>query len=139
MRLIALETDDQALDLCRQLIGIAYRPPRPVSQGLQPVLLVAIEDFVAGLARDAELATDIRHRLAIQKPSDKPQTLVHDRTLLPRHQHLPPKKSEKCYPCVRYDLSPMSQAAHNHLAGTEPDSVGPLGRQLGDFVRVSSF
>jgi hypothetical protein len=23
-----------------------------------------------------------------------------------------PKKSEKCYPCVRYDLSPMSQAAH---------------------------
>src|SRR6516164_2179350 len=109
MRLIALETDDQALDLCRQLIGIAYRPPRPVSQGLQPVLLVAVEDFVAGLARDAELATDIRHRLAIQKPSDKPQAFIHDRTLFPRHQHLPPKKAKGvthvsgtiCHLCLR--------------------------------------
>src|ERR1700730_3616336 len=121
MRLIALEADDQALDLCRQLVGIAYRPPRPVSQGLQPVLLVAVEDFVAGLARDAELATDIGHRLAIQKPSDKPHALVNDRTLLPRHQHLPPK-SEKRYPCVRYDLSPMSQAAHHAFIVKDPSA-----------------
>ncbi len=28
----------------------------------------------------------------------------------PRHQHLPPK-GERCYPCVRYVLSPISQAA----------------------------
>src|SRR5580658_9529643 len=110
MRLAALEADDQALDLGRQLVGVAHWPPRAVGQGFEPVLLVAIEDFVAGLARDAELATDLRHRLTIQKPSDKAQALVHDRTLLPRHQHLPPK-GEKCYLCVRYALSPMSQAA----------------------------
>src|SRR5947209_6313731 len=30
------------------------------------------------------------------------------RTLPPRHQHLPPN-GEKCYPCVRNDLSPISQ------------------------------
>jgi hypothetical protein len=44
----------------KRVLARRYRPPRPVSQGLQPVLLVAVEDFVAGLARDAQLATDIR-------------------------------------------------------------------------------
>ena len=30
MRLVALETEDQAFDLLRQLVGIAHRPPRTV-------------------------------------------------------------------------------------------------------------
>src|SRR5208282_5420061 len=115
MRLAALEVDNQALDLPRQLVGVAHRPPRAVGEGFEPMRLVAIEDFVAGLARDAELATDIRHRLAIHKLADKSQALVHDRTLLQRHQHLPPK-GEKCYPCVRYEMSPMSQAAQRFRA-----------------------
>src|SRR3546814_9346942 len=41
------------------------------------------------LPRDPELTADLRHRLAVQKPSDEPQALVHHRTLLPRHRHLP--------------------------------------------------
>src|SRR5262249_44382195 len=41
------------------------------------------------LARDAEGAASLRHCLTIQKLGDKPQALVHDRTLLPRHPHLP--------------------------------------------------
>ena len=55
VRLLALEPDDQALDLRRQLVGVAHRPPRAVAQCLQAVFLVAVEDLVAGLARDPEL------------------------------------------------------------------------------------
>src|SRR5579862_7305369 len=113
MGLVALEADDQALDLLRQLVGVSHRPPRAVAQGLEPVLLVAVEDLVPGLPRDPELAADLRHRLAVQQPRDEPQTLVHHRTLLPGHRHLPPgMPGGRCHPCVRYDLSPMSRAAH---------------------------
>src|SRR5258708_9442367 len=85
-------------------------PARAVGQRLETVFLVALEDLVAGLARNAERATDLAHRFAVQQPSDEPQALVHHRTLLPRHPSLP-RKGERCYPCVRYDLSPMSRAA----------------------------
>src|SRR5713226_4742106 len=37
--------------------------------------------------------------------------IIHHRTLLPRHHSLP-KNRRKCHPCVRYDVLPMSQAAH---------------------------
>ena len=30
--------------------------------------------------------------------------------------HLPLAKGEKCNPCVRYEMSPMSRAAHNGLS-----------------------
>src|SRR5262249_33318293 len=90
------------------------RPAQTVGQGLETVFLIALEDLVAGLARNAERATDLAHRFAVQQLSDKPQALVHYRTLLPRHPHLP-QKGKGCYPCVRYDLSPMSRAAQrNH-------------------------
>src|ERR1700686_1418436 len=55
MRLAALEADNQALDLPRQLVGIAHRPARTVGQGFKPMLLVTVEDFIAGFARYAEL------------------------------------------------------------------------------------
>src|SRR5713226_10034657 len=90
--------------------GSAYTKIRTLP-GLQTVFLVALEDLVAGLARNTERATDLAHRFAVQQLSDQPQALVHHRTLLPRHQRLP-RKGERCYPCVRYDLSPMSRAAH---------------------------
>src|SRR6267143_560638 len=117
MGLVALGRDDQALDLPRQLVGVANRPARTVGQGLEAVFLVALEDLVAGLARNAERATDLAHRFAVQQLSDEPQALVHHRTLLPRHPHLPRKgrKGERCYPCVRYDLSPMSRAAQRFI------------------------
>jgi hypothetical protein len=114
MGLFGLQADNQAFELLRQLVGVAHRPPRTVAQGLEPVLPISVEDLVAGFARDAEDPADLRHRLTIEKLCDKPQALVHDRTLLPRHPHLPPTKSEKCNPCVRYVLSPMSRAAHIH-------------------------
>src|SRR6478609_788908 len=107
---VLLGRDNQALDLGRQLVGVAHRPARAVAERLKAVLLVSGEDLVAGFSRDAEGATEITHRLAVQQVGDEPQALVHDRTLLPGHPHLPPSGGT-CYPCVRYDLSPMSRAA----------------------------
>src|SRR5689334_7976139 len=111
VRLLAFEADDQALELLRQLVGVADRPPRTVAQRLKPMFLVAIENLVAGFPGYSEIPAHVRHRLAVQQASDKPQALLHDRTRFPRHQHLPPK-GEKCYPCVRYEVSPMSRVGH---------------------------
>src|SRR6201988_667626 len=131
MGILALGRDDQGLDLLRQLVGVANRPTRTIGQGLQTVFLVALEDLVAGLARNAERATDLAHRFAVQQLSDKPQTLVHHRTLLPRHPRLP-RKGERCYPCGRYDLSPMSRAAHLLRTWLSGDaSQHPLPRREG--------
>src|SRR3974390_316267 len=67
------------------------RPPAAIGEGLEPLCLVAAENFIAGLSGYPARPAHIAHRLAIQKPGDKPQALVHDRTLLPRHRHPPPK------------------------------------------------
>jgi hypothetical protein len=111
VRLVALALNDQALHLPGQLVGVAHRPPRAIGKRLEPFMLVAIEDLVAGLAGNPELPAHLAHALSLEKPSHKPKTFLHHRTLSPRHQHLPPQ-CEKCYPCVRYVLSPISQAAH---------------------------
>src|SRR5215470_16550559 len=53
------------------------------------------------------------HRSAIASPaSHKLHPLVQRRTLLPRHNHSLPE-GRKCYLCVRYDVLPMSPAAHS--------------------------
>ena len=39
MRLVALEGQDEAFDLLRELVGIAHRPPRTVVEGLEAMLL----------------------------------------------------------------------------------------------------
>ena len=49
MGLLPLDRDDQGFELGCQLVGIAHRPPAAVGQRLEPLLLVPIEDFVAGL------------------------------------------------------------------------------------------
>lgn len=53
-------------------------------------------------------------------------TAEHSFQGIARHRHLPPASaSEKCYPCVWYEMSPMSRAAHKR-AGNERVGVGPL-------------
>src|SRR5438034_5223095 len=113
VRLLGLELGDQRLKLLRELIGIAHGPPRAITERLQAVLLVAIENLVTGLAGYPELPAHIGHGFPIQKPGDKTKALFHYRTRFPWHLHLPQTKSEKCNPCVRYVLSPMSRAAHD--------------------------
>src|SRR6266536_6646582 len=66
---------------------------------------------VPGLVRYAEIPAHVGHWLAVQKPGNEAKALFHHRTRFPRHRHLPPEGG-KCYPCVRYEVSPMSRAAH---------------------------
>src|SRR5215472_17386481 len=112
--LVLLGPDDRGLNLARQLIGIADRPPGAVRQSLEPVLLVAPEDLVSGLPGDAELPAHLAHRLAFQEPGHETQALVYDRTLFPRHRHPPPAGAGGgCYPCVRNKTSPTSRVGHS--------------------------
>ena len=110
------EPDDQALDLLGQLVGVAHRPARAVAQGLEPMLLVAIEDLVAGLAGDAELPAHIRHRLTVQQTGHKAKAFFHHRTLFPRHQHLPPPNRRKVLPmCPVRTVTYVSGRSIKHL------------------------
>ena len=45
-------------------------------QPLQPALLVAVVDLVAGLAGDPELLTGLGHRPAVELARHKPQSLI---------------------------------------------------------------
>ena len=101
------------------------------------MLLVAIEDLVAGLAGDAELAGEIGHGFALEQAGHEAQALFHHRTLLPGHLHLPPK-SGKCYPCVRYDLSPMSRVAHPQTAGVRAHPRVDFAAFLDDIAAQSA-
>jgi hypothetical protein len=64
-------------------------PPAAVGQAIEAAVLVALEDLVAGLARDIELAADDCHLLARRAAGDETETLIHLGTLLPRHFALP--------------------------------------------------
>src|SRR6266567_5146804 len=116
-RVLALHVQDEVFHLEGKLIRIAVGPSASVRQPLHPTLLVATEDFVACLARDPKLPAEIRHFLAGWPASHELQPFIHHRTLLPRHHSLP-KNRRKCHPCVRYDVLPMSQAAHSWIDGT---------------------
>jgi len=56
--------------------------------------------LMVSLSRYAELAADIGHRFAVEQLRYEPQALIHYRTLLPRHRHLP-LEGGKGYLCVR--------------------------------------
>src|SRR6516164_4773963 len=78
------------------------------------MLLVTIEDLVAGLARDAELPAHTAHHLAVQKTRHKRQAFLHDRTLFPRHS-TPPARH------VWLEVSPMSpERSVTHVSGRSP-------------------
>src|SRR6516225_6655256 len=112
-RVLLLHMENIVLYLKRQLVRIVMGSSAAVGQSLHPTFLVAIEDLVTGFAGDAELPAQFRHRLARDPATHKLNSFVHNRTFLPRHS-LPPlfKKGKKCNPCLRYELSPMSQVGH---------------------------
>jgi len=86
-----LQAHDQRLDLDGQLIGLPIRTAGAVGQPLQTAAVVAIEDLVTGLARDAELTTELCHLVAVQQSGDELQPFIHWVTLLPGHFALPAK------------------------------------------------
>jgi hypothetical protein len=57
-----------------------------IGEGRDAAVLVRVEDFVAGPAGNAELGAQRRHLFALEQAGDKPEPLVHDVTLLPRHR-----------------------------------------------------
>src|SRR5437762_9361636 len=59
------------------------------------------------VSRDAELAAERSHALAVLQANDKTHPFVHNRTLLPRHG-LHPLWGIKCNPCLRNVLLPLS-------------------------------
>jgi hypothetical protein len=86
---LTLELNDRLLDLKGQPVGVSVRPSTAVGESVEPAILVALEDLVAGLARDIELAAERRHLLAIEQSRYESKTLIHFVTLLPRHFALP--------------------------------------------------
>src|SRR5262245_22833336 len=103
---LALEVGaPQRVGLCDVHEGCAHGLVTPRLGALHKAM--AIEHGMdRALGGDAHIAV-----LTLEQASHEAQTFFHRRTLLPGHLHLLPK-SGKCYPCVRYDLSPMSRVAH---------------------------
>jgi len=64
-------------------------PAAAVIKGIKATLLVAVEDLVAGDARDAELAAQRRHLLSLKQAGDKAKTFIHRLTLVPGHSGAP--------------------------------------------------
>jgi hypothetical protein len=64
---------------------LAKRPAATIGERGHATVFVAVEDLIAGFAGDAELGAQRGHLLALEQAGDKPEPLVHDVTLLPRH------------------------------------------------------
>src|SRR5262249_404153 len=105
---------DRRLNGRGQPIRLSVRAVAPIAEGLDAAVLVAVEDFVAGLPRDPELGAQRRHFLALEQAGDKPQSLVHDVTLLPRPapswrgQSVTHPLGIRCYLSLRKDTGFLS-------------------------------
>jgi len=106
-RLILLQTHDQRLDLDRKLVSMAVGPPRTVGQRLKAAVVVASDDFVAGLARNAELSASSNRAMNFRRSSMGLHTF---QGILRSSQ-----KAPLCNPCLRNELSLFSQEGHNGL------------------------
>src|SRR6185503_3199361 len=105
--ILALEPDDRGFNRHRELVGVSIRPPAAISQRVQATRLVAVENLVAGLPRDAERGAQRRHLFALEQAGDEPQPLVHGVTLLPRHA--PSSEGAKVSPmCPEYGVTYLS-------------------------------
>src|SRR5262245_41937616 len=98
----------------------SLRISRDSRQPFESTILIAVEDLVAGLARDIEFPAQRRHLLALEQASHEAKSFIHLVTLPPRH-FAPPQRPEvlpnvpgmKCYPSLRKG-NPLSL---NPLAG----------------------
>jgi hypothetical protein len=107
--LVALEGNDQALDLVRQLVGVADRPPRAVAQGLKPMLFIAVENLVAGLANS-------RHKTVISSPSSRRATKRRRSSL-----------TELSFHGIHTSRLPQQTKSVTHVSGTKCHlCLGPL-------------
>src|SRR4029453_9265404 len=109
-RVLPLQPHDRGFDGRWKPIRLPVRAVAPIAERLDPAVFVAIEDLVPGLARNPELGTQRRHLLALEQAGDKPESLVHDVTLLPRHapswrgQSVTHPLGIRCYLSLRKDM-----------------------------------
>src|ERR1700731_3281408 len=115
---LTLYVQDEVFDLERKAVGVAIRTAAFVREPLQAAFLITIEDLIAGLAGDAKLPAKFRHPLAGGRGSHKLQSLIHYRTLLPRHRSLPLRgesvthvSGTMCYLCLR-SLTPLDSTIY---------------------------
>src|SRR5215469_12177718 len=64
------------------------------------------------------------HTFPVLEPNHETHPFVHHRTFLPWHPLLCPPRAEKCNPCLRYVLLPMSQAGQKLMRSPEGNSLG---------------
>src|SRR5262245_45500803 len=108
-RILSLQADDRRLNRRRQSIRLPVCTMAPITEGLHPEVLIPVEGLVAGLPRNPELGAQGRHLLALEQAGDKPESLVHDVTLLPRHvpswrgQSVTHPLGIRCYVSLRKD------------------------------------
>jgi len=76
VRFLAPGCNDCRFHLLGQLIGIAERPARSIAQTFPTTLLVTLEDLVAGLPRNAELATQASHAFPVLEPDHKAHSSI---------------------------------------------------------------
>jgi hypothetical protein len=79
---------------------LSESPSASVREPLQAAFLITIEDLIAGLA---EMPNSLQRSAIASPASHKLQSLIHHRTLLPRHHSLP-STGRKCHLCVRYNV-----------------------------------
>src|SRR5579863_1975713 len=92
---LALGCYDGRFDLLRQLVGIAVGAPGTIREPLQSAFLIALEDLIAGFARDLKLPAQRGHALAVFEPNHESYACVHNRTFLPWHPTSRPLPGEK--------------------------------------------
>src|SRR5437868_14091005 len=74
---LVLHIQNKVFHLERKLVGVAERTAAPVCEPLNATFLIAIENLITGLARNAELPAEFRHRPAGYPASNKLQPPVH--------------------------------------------------------------
>jgi hypothetical protein len=102
-----------------------------------------MEDLVAGLPRDPEPPAKRRHLLAIQGSGHESRPFIRLATLF-HGTLLSPAKGEKCYPCARNQVLPISREAHGYRPVKPPCrpsfAYGSLrARPSGSLAGVAGF
>jgi hypothetical protein len=112
---LSLQPDDRRFKLRRQSIRRAIGSPTPIRERRLATVLVTVVNLVARFAGDPKLGAERRHLLALEQPGNKPNTLVHGLTLLPRHA---PSLGAKVSPmCPEYGVTYVSGRTLDILRG----------------------
>src|ERR1700752_906013 len=93
--MLTLHIQEVVLDLKGKLVSVTIGTSAAVREAVTAALLVAIEDLVAGFARNPDPPAQFRHGFPRQPSSHKLQSFIHNRTLLPRHCTSSPRSEER--------------------------------------------